>query len=885
MARIATYHIYITFIIIAFFLHFSNYLIKPVYKIFRTSLLFITILITKAYSQSTLIKGTVINNRDSAVAGATITISNITMISYITSTDTLGMFKIPSSYYKTGYVIKINALGYNPFTINKYIDLSELKKKSVNLGLIKLSVFNHQLKEVVIKSTKRYRDTIKIDLSKQNFQRSVMIDDLFSQDGFSKDANNQLYYKGIPVSDIEVNGAAFFGKNNMDVYHLLPALVLNGIEIVQTNIDSATNTTTLRPSIKVNLKLKEKYVAGYFGNANLGGGSSSRYLVNMNMYFYKNNEQVSVFVNSNNTDLNQPFLLNPTISFSSGGNNQTISIAKFSYRNIIAKKIELNFECTADVGDKYYISDSKTQYSLQNEFSSAYNSAKSHFKDLKDTKLTINYKIDTLNTLNATGSVEYNDIKQIDSLNYQTNIDNINTISNLNKAENNSALSLSGDISYEKKSAAKKGRFFQVDVKLDNQHYDINENDNVLYSYNQAPQNYFVAGKRYADEFTLNNTVTYTEPVNDDGFIKLFSGYKNDRLNYIPSVNSDTIKYSNIPATIENNYFQSGITFQKTIKRFSFYETAIAAFTNETIQARTDNNQKFFNLNLNLQADCKADAKNNLSFNLLSETHYPNVEQLTAINNTFDLGSQTAGNLYLKPELVKTAKINYTYKKSDSLNMVVSGSYSHYNSRFGYAITTGTNNIQYETVQNTGNSNAASVSFLINKIIHGHSLIYNASLGYSEYPEILTNGHVLNNSTTFLQTFSSPITINNFITTSPTLASSYIKYYYASNNSNVIALTYSDKVTFNILKLQLNLYPLFNYNHSIGNTTSWSMNTELKKSFLKDYGSIWIQAYDIFNSFKYINNYIGPDYIQTLKYSNVERYIIFGLSFKFNNAK
>ena len=83
----------------------------------------------------------------------------------------------------------------------------------------------------------------------------------------------------------------------------------------------------------------------------------------------------------------------------------------------------------------------------------------------------------------------------------------------------------------------------------------------------------------------------------------------------------------------------------------------------------------------------------------------------------------------------------------------------------------------------------------------------------------------------------------------------------------------------------MNLYPLYNYNHSIGNNSSFAVNGEIKKRVFKDYGVIWMQAYDIFNSFKFYNNYLGPSYSQSVSYSNLHRYLVIGLSIKFNNMK
>ena len=84
----------------------------------------------------------------------------------------------------------------------------------------------------------------------------------------------------------------------------MPALTISNIQITETNVDSLTNVTLLKPVIKVNLVLKDQYKKGIFGNANAGVGSSNRYLANTGLYTYKNNEQISLALNSNNLNTN-----------------------------------------------------------------------------------------------------------------------------------------------------------------------------------------------------------------------------------------------------------------------------------------------------------------------------------------------------------------------------------------------------------------------------------------------------------------------------------------------------------------------------------------------------------------------------------------------------
>lgn len=159
---------------------------------------------------------------------------------YQTHTDTAGYFYLPNKLIEVFNLLKIDHLGYSSIEIKK--DKMYSKSLTSSLGQFELKRTAFLLKEVVIEKDRQYSDTSIIDLSKENFHRSIMIDDLFSMNGLSKDKYGQLFFKGKPISNITLNGSDFFGKNNTKIYDKLPALTLENIEIVETNIDSITNT-------------------------------------------------------------------------------------------------------------------------------------------------------------------------------------------------------------------------------------------------------------------------------------------------------------------------------------------------------------------------------------------------------------------------------------------------------------------------------------------------------------------------------------------------------------------------------------------------------------------------------------------------------------------
>jgi hypothetical protein len=844
----------------------------------------------KIYAQATNFTGRIFNKENhSPIENSDLTIYKNKNIIYRTTTDSIGSFEIPSAYFKQSDVIKIHALSFKDIEIYKTKLNVNNTKDIYSLGEFYLKPQKLTLKEVIIKSKKRYRDTTKIDLSKNNFERSIMITDLFSKDyGFTKDANGQLFYKGKLISDVLVNGAEFFGKNNMDIYHLLPALVLDNIEIVETNIDSTTNTTILKPILTVNLKLKEKYNKGKFGNFNLGLGTSNRNIINTNLFTYINKEQISLNINTNNINIGDNSLLDPSVDFSTNGNDLTSTNAKFTYRNIFAKKITVNFDLKGKIEDRNFVSESDRQEVNTNMFSKIFNSSDTKSFNINDTRLSLNYAIDSLSNISISQTYNHSQVKEIDSLNYNIKLDSSNTISQLKRTRNSTTDLFNTKFEYNKRFSSKKGRLLNFGIDLKYNNYKIDEFDNVYDMFNQNLNKYFINGNRLIKEINYNINSNYTEPLGENGYVNFSLSYEKDKLNYKPQISSDTIiNNKDIPSTLNNNYFRFGIKFQKTFNRFSFDIKIISILNLRNIQQYTDT--KYY-LNINSKADYKINNKQSLSLNYSDITNYPDVSILTGFNNTFDLISQTSGNIYLKPEEKKSLQISYNLKTSESDNINLTGKVDHYDQKFGlnYINSFDSGNITESSFEdNIGSSNSGQITFsYLKNLTNDNYLNYTNGITYQENPTIINNKLMLNNGIVLNQSFSTSIKIiKSLLSTTPLFTTSYSKYFYGNTSVDLITLTYSGKISSTFKTLKLDLYPVFNYNHSINNDKSFSMNGKLSKSIFKNYGLIWMQAYDIFNSFKYINNYISSSNYQSIKYSNLNRYVILGVSFKFNNMK
>jgi len=840
------------------------------------------------FAQTPSNKGTIISAETNAIVQhAEISILDNKNVLYQTISDDKGAFLIPASFIKKSRYIRITAPQYEVLNVRIGDIISNVKS---DLNTIKLQLLSGMLKEVVIKANRRYRDTIRINLHDEKFERSIMIGDLFSGDkGFTKDSNGLLYFKGKLVTDVKVNGNDFFGKNNLDIYGYLPALVLDNIEIVETNVDSLTNATMNKPAVKVNLTLKDKYKKGKFGNSNLGLGTLERYVVNGDVYSYKNNAQASLSLNSNNINISENTLLEPKVAFSSEGNNIRSNIARFGYRNLYKDKFEINFSVKGRLQHKNAESELERRDETQEQFSSTSSVSDLRLKNLEGVNLKLDYLLDSLSNLLFTQDFSYSNSNQIDSMRYYITSKAFLSNSQVDKTRMIAKQNLSTSILYKKRFSGKKGRVLSAGITYVDGLNHVKENNNVSSLDNQERANYFINGNRSLKENNILANVTFNEPVWNDGTIEGFFAYKRNGLHYNAKILSDTLKlFDDDPVNIVYNFYQSGIKFHKVINKIYFDELISATMLSRNFEnGQNDGNKLFFYPVVDLKVSYRINDRKEISTNFKVEPNYPEADQLTNINNSFQLISQMIGNANLNPQIKNELGLSYNSRKEDMSSFSLSGTFGYYSSRFGYRIVKLSDALQTIYLDNIGNSINGRLSFSWNKMLKkSNSFNYSASIGYEETPVIEDDKKKFNNNINFSQSIStSRHFFEKYLTVFPVLTVDFNRYSYLNTNYNTINLSYSDKFSLLLGKLQFNSYPLINCSTGLSNMFTWALNADIKMDILKKYGSIWVRGYDIFNSFRYNTNFSDANYIQSIKYENLSRYFIIGVTIKFNNIK
>ncbi|WP_367865955.1 outer membrane beta-barrel protein [Pedobacter sp. WC2423] len=800
------------------------------------------------------------------------------------NSDTSGVFTISLSSFNICKKVVVSALNYKSLIV---YDLKNLRDNQGN-WVFELQPLNNMLKTVEIKSTKKYRDTVRIDLSNENFDRSKMVEELFYTSGLSVDSRGQLWYKGNVVSGIKVNGKDFFGKNNMGIYKILPALTMKNIEIISTNIDSVTNTIITKPDIKLNFILKEKYNKGNFGNVNMSVGSSERYLFQGSLYLYNKNEQFSFFINSNNVNANDNIINEPVVDFSTNTNTVKYKSGKITYERTF-KKLILSASLKGALTDKDYKSLTEREEQIISQKSKMSSSLKDKIFLLDEANFGIDYKMDSLSVFSFHQSLNYKNNNILDSTEYNIQKAEIRTLSQIYKKNEKGTLQLITNFKYNWRSFSKKGRTIGIQYLYKIGNYKTKEYNDILNVNAGLPGQYFINGNRNVFTKALSIESTLTEPLGDNSYFSLISAFRRNILDYHSNVESDTvINFLRDPVKINNKYIDFGGKYHKSFKKISF-DASVGVNVNlrQVEFVSIPDNEVLTNLVAKVNVNYAINNRKNLSFSYNQSVDEQGVNNLTGINSSFGLVSQFKGNPYLKSEVKKRIEVTYNLKKSDSLDLSFSGGFDLYKNKLGYIVNSSSSLIQETYVDNIGNAKTTDLSFSLNRYFsNGRTLNYFIKLNYEETPVITNQELLINKSYAVNQSLSyNSGLIISILSQSSTLSASFTKYHTDAYNSNSFNITLSNKLSANVFNIKASLFPLINLSKNINSSLAYATNFELSKDIFKKLGTCWIQVYDVFNTFKYNNDFLGPTYKQTLKYSNLQRYILVGVSFKFNSMK
>ena len=440
-------------------------------------------------------------------------------------TDADGRFRIAG--VKPGkYIVEVSYVGYEP-----QLRPVTLSGRDLTLKPFALSESSIMLNEAVVKGirtpVKVMEDTVEFNADSYKTQPNAVVEDLLKRlPGVEVGSDGKITANGKEVTKILVDGKEFFSDDPTVASKNLPVNMVEKLQVVDRKSDLArlTGVDDGEDETVINLTVKKGMQNGWFGNAEAGYGTDSRYRGNFTVNRFWDGNQITFLGAANN--INEPGFADGAggrFRRFGGDNGITSSQALGINFNIGNKEI---FRVGGDLMYSHTDRDTRTSSERQylfNDSSSTTNSRKvsrdkgHNFRG--DFRLV--WKPDSFNTLEfrPNFSLNYNNSASWDSTATFSGGRSPREVTNsFNDASSHgNSFEFGGRLIYNHSFRAHRGRSFSVmlNYRLSNVHEYSD-----TYSFNR----FFLldsidAYDQYASNHTWTNRVnarlTWTEPLGD----------------------------------------------------------------------------------------------------------------------------------------------------------------------------------------------------------------------------------------------------------------------------------------------------------------------------------------------------------------------------------
>ncbi|QDW26551.1 outer membrane beta-barrel protein [Pedobacter sp. KBS0701] len=624
------------------------------------------------------------------------------------------------------YKIRISAMGYNPITKNINVN-----GKAVHIGTLKLLEDAIALKDVAVSG--RYalatvkKDTVEFNADAYKTRPNAAVEDLLKKlPGVTVDKDGSILVQGQKVTRLTVDGKDFFGTDPKTATKNLPADAIAKVQLIdsKTQEAKATGIDDGQREKVLNLTIKEDKKKGWFGNANLAGGTTDKYGSYLSANHFNKNLQFAVLGMSNNTN-DASFGYDDLSSFS-GGNIGNIFAppagGSFSINNNNGKTTiggsgvfdnnaiglytthsgGVNYSNSWGKNNKLAISGSYFTY-----FSSGLGNRLSNIQDLSAGDILRTLDNTDRNSNNQAHRFNFKAEYHPDSLtdmvfrpnvilNSTTNINNRTFNANFDAAgkandgsqyynQHNFTPSLFGEFTVLRRLANKKG---SVSLRLNGTQNTFNSdwlNQSLLNQYingdttvtninqqaNQenASKTYTINGnyaRQLSQKWSTNLAYSYTRSVVDAQQITFDYNPTTDR--YETIVPSLTNTFDN-----HNSLQTAGLGFIYTGKDWTYnfglnaQESLLNANAFNNIGANIGNIEKsYYNLLPRLTVNFKNKANQTIAINYRASVNLPSVTDLQPVQNNTNLLYQRIGNPDLEARKNHRLSVNFNTFSPDN---------------------------------------------------------------------------------------------------------------------------------------------------------------------------------------------------------------------------
>lgn len=652
-------------------------------------------------------------------------------------TDEKGAFSI-SPMPEGDFSLIITNHGYQP--VAKFIRVPQ-KLKTMDLGSFALSQRAKLLDEVVVTVAPIVikEDTIEYNADAFKVKENATTEDLLKKlPGVTVDKDGNVKAQGKDVKKIRVNGKDFFGGDVKTATRELPANIIDKVQVIDDYGDQATVSGIKdgEPDKIINLQIKKDKNKGFFGRATVGAGTDDRYQASFNGNYFNNQQQISLFANSNNTNQSlfnfgnmaanrgmgsmmkmgqgmmndmggasglMNAMQNGDQSFVSSGVNSSSGITRstsvgMNYRDQWSRRISVYGSYSYSHRNNDAIQNSTTQNFFQGgSFTNDQQSESVTKGDNHRFYFNMEYQVDSFNYLKLSPTITYATSKgNSNSLfNYYTTSGSKTSDGNNSSLTGNESPNISGTLLYNHRFR-KKGRNLSANLSLGTSASDNTQdarNNTITYV---QPGNSF-SQYQYIDQQNDNHNygirITYSEPLSRKRSLDIAASHnlsyaRNDKATYsVDAVTGNRLFIPGLSNDYENNYYTNriGVSVRTTMKKYNYtLGLSVLPVSQQGYSITKDSAYRPIN-RVNIFPIARFaynfSRSKTLSLNYSGNATQPTYSQLQDVLDVSNQQSATRGNPFLKP----------------AINHNINFSFNNFNFISGKVLFT---NINFTTIQN-----------------------------------------------------------------------------------------------------------------------------------------------------------------------------------------
>jgi outer membrane receptor protein involved in Fe transport len=662
-----------------------------------------------AYSQTSIIKGTVVDSFEKKnlvnTSIAVLRKSDSTLAKF-TRADKDGNFQLTG--LKAGSYIMMNTHPY----LGDYFDNIELKAgETLELGKLYMTPKTKLLEAVIVKTGSPIRikgDTTIYTADSFKVRPGANVEELLRRlPGISVDRTGQITAMGERVKKVLVDGEEFFGTDPGIATKSLRADAVQEVQVFDKKSDQAEFTGIDDGVRDKTINLKMKKLSGYFGKAELGGGLKDKYNNSAMLNIFRNKRKIAgygIMSNTGQTNLDWKDAQNygGSDNMSSGMSEDGGMYISFSGddggywggRNGIPESINGGLHFSDKFTKEKNSFNSGYKYSkvdapgITNVFSKVFlpdsswnkRSTSDNFSsNIKHAwNLTMEFNLDSNNSVKWTSRFNKNKTLS-DNKYYEENTNDLSEFINnttrrttSNSDKNNASSSLLWRHKFKKPT-----RTLSVNADFN---WSESRTNSLLYSLNNFYKNGTLDDRDTTDQMnyinSVNNSISskisYTEPLIKDVYLELSYGfsYNNSKSDRITNEKSFNGKYEEEIDSLSNRFVFNrmantpGINFRLNKKKHGLTLGTGVAFTDfeqKNITNNTITNYSFVNFLPRANYQFKIKPNESIRIGYSGSNSAPTPEQLQPTRVNTDPLNQYIGNPGLDQSFRHNFNLGYNF--------------------------------------------------------------------------------------------------------------------------------------------------------------------------------------------------------------------------------